>query len=55
MNSPNGEAWLQTDKLEKAVKQGKDYYKMAYDLEKAYKLAIKPKAVKEKQLSTEVD
>jgi hypothetical protein len=42
MNSPNGGAWLQTDKYEKAIKQGKDYYKMGYDLEKAYKNATKP-------------
>jgi hypothetical protein len=54
MNSPNGGAWLQTVKLEKAVKQGKDYYKMGYDLEKAYKLAIKPKIVKEKPIPNEV-
>ena len=54
INSPNGGAWLQTVKLEKAVKQGKDYYKMGYDLEKAYKLAIKPKVVKEKPIPNEV-
>jgi hypothetical protein len=50
MNTPDGKgAWLQTDKYEKAVKTGKDYYKMGYDLEKAYKSAIKPKAVKKVQ------
>lgn len=49
MDSPGGGTWLQTDKFEKALKQGKDYYKMGYDLEKAYKNAtkpVKPKAVK---------
>lgn len=49
INSPDGGSWLQTDKYEKAVKTGKDYYKMGYDLEKAYKSAIKPKAVKKIQ------
>ena len=49
INTPSGGAWLQTDKYEKAVKTGKDYYKMGYDLEKAYKSAIKPKAVKKVQ------
>jgi hypothetical protein len=46
INSPEGGSWLQTDKYEKAVKQGKDYYKMGYDLAKAYKLATKPKPIK---------
>jgi hypothetical protein len=46
IDSPNGGSWLQTDKYERAVKQGKDYYKMGYDLEKAYKSAIRPKPVK---------
>jgi hypothetical protein len=41
-----GGTWLQTDKFERALKQGKDYYKMGYDLEKAYKSAIRPKPVK---------
>lgn len=50
MNSPNGGSWLQTDKYEKAVKQGKDYYKMGYDLEKAYKTAIKPKPAKKSEV-----
>jgi hypothetical protein len=49
LNTPSGGSWLQTDKYEKAVKTGKDYYKMGYDLEKAYKSAIKPKAVKKVQ------
>ena len=49
INTPSGGAWLQTDKYEKAVKTGKDYYQMGYDLEKAYKSAIKPKAVKKVQ------
>lgn len=44
---PNqGGTWLQTEKFEKAIKQNKDYYKMGYDLEKAYKSATKPKPVK---------
>lgn len=42
INSPSGGSWLQTDKYEKAVKTGKDYYKMGYDLDKAYKNATKP-------------
>jgi hypothetical protein len=50
MNTHDGTGcWLQTEKFEKALKQGKDYYKMGYDLEKAYKSATKPakpKAVK---------
>lgn len=47
MNTPDGSGcWLQTEKFDKAIKQGKDYYKMGYDLDKAYKLAIKPKPVK---------
>jgi len=46
INSSDGGSWLQTDKYEKAIKQGKDYYKMGYDLTKAYKLAIKPKPIK---------
>ena len=47
MNTPDGAGcWLQTDKYERAIKQGKDYYKMGYDLEKAYKSAIRPKPVK---------
>jgi hypothetical protein len=49
INTPSGGSWLQTDKYEKAVKTGKDYYQMGYDLEKAYKSAIKPKAVKKVQ------
>jgi hypothetical protein len=40
-----GGTWLQTDKFEKAIKQRKDYYKMGYDLEKAYKNALKSKLV----------
>ena len=43
VDSPAGGTWLQTEKFEKAVKQGKDYHKMGYDLEKAYKNATKPK------------
>lgn len=51
MNTPDGAGcWLQTDKYEKAIKQGKDYYKMGYDLEKAYKTAIKPKPVKKSEV-----
>ena len=46
IGSPTGGSWLQTDKYEKAVKTGKDYYKIGYDLEKAYKSATKPKLVK---------
>lgn len=47
MNTPDGGgSWLQTDKFERAINQGKDYYKMGYDLDKAYKSAIKPKPVK---------
>lgn len=47
MNTPDGAgSWLQTDKFERAVKQGKDYYTMGYDLEKAYKSAIRPKPVR---------
>jgi hypothetical protein len=46
MGNPDGGVWLQTEKFEKAMKQGKDYYKMGYDLAKAYKSAIKPKPVK---------
>lgn len=46
INAPDGGLWLQTEKYEKAVKTGKDYSKMGYDLEKAYKTAIKPKPVK---------
>jgi hypothetical protein len=48
MDSPNGGTWLQTDKFDKALKQGKDYYKMGYDLDKAYKNATKP--VKQKSV-----
>ena len=46
IDSPSGGSWLQTDKYERALKQGKDIYKMGYDLGKAYKLATKPKPVK---------
>ena len=53
INTPTGGSWLQTDKYEKAVKTGKDYYKMGYDLEKAYKTAIKPKAQKTVELANE--
>lgn len=53
MDSPTGGAWLQTEKLEKAIKQGKDYYQMGYDLDKAYKLATKPKAVKKVKVTDE--
>jgi hypothetical protein len=53
MNSPNGGSWLQTDKYEKAIKTGKDYYKMGYDLDKAYKNATKPKPVKKVQVTDE--
>jgi hypothetical protein len=53
INSPTGGSWLQTDKYEKAIKQGKDYYKMGYDLDKAYKSAIKPKAEKKIKVTDE--
>ena len=53
INTPTGGSWLQTDKYEKAVKTGKDYYKMGYDLEKAYKTAIKPKVQKTVELANE--
>lgn len=44
MNTPDGSgSWLQTDRYERAIQQGKDYYRMSYDLDKAYKLAIKAK------------
>jgi hypothetical protein len=46
IGNSDGGVWLQTEKLEKAMKQGKDYYKMGYSLEKAYKSATKPKPVK---------
>jgi hypothetical protein len=46
IDTPTGGSWLQTDKYEKAVKSGKDIYKMGYDLAKAYKTASKPKPAK---------
>jgi hypothetical protein len=53
INTPSGGSWLQTDKYEKAVKTGKDYYKMGYDLDKAYKNATKPKPVKKVTITDE--
>jgi hypothetical protein len=53
INNSDGGSWLQTDKYEKAVKTGKDYYKMGYDLEKAYKSAIKPKTPKKVEVTDE--
>lgn len=46
LTTATGGNWLQTDKYDKAVKQGKDFSTMGYDLDKAYKLATKPKPVK---------
>ena len=53
INAPDGGLWLQTEKYEKAVKTGKDYSKMGYDLEKAYKSATKPKPVKKVPVTDE--
>jgi hypothetical protein len=43
MNNQDGGSWLQTDKYERALKQGKEVYSMGVDLVKAYKSASKPK------------
>ena len=53
INALDGGLWLQTEKYEKAVKTGKDYSKLGYDLEKAYKSATKPKPVKKVPVTDE--
>lgn len=45
-------AWMQTDKFEKALKQGKDYYQMSLFTAEAYKKASKAKP-KPKAVTTE--